>query len=101
MAHKEMGARVMVAMNIRGLAPKVRQALKERAARHGLSMEEEVRRILIHAVGADEPGIAPCPASRLSMTGIPWPWAPVAARPRCPPGRGSRSPTCFLPWVPA
>ena len=55
-AHEEMGARVVVAMNIRGLAPKVRQALKERAARHGVSMEEEVRRILIHAVGADEPG---------------------------------------------
>ncbi len=55
MAHEEMGARAVVAMNIRGLAPKVRQALKERAARHGVSMEEEVRRILVHAVGADEP----------------------------------------------
>ncbi len=46
---------MVVAMNIRGLAPKVHQALKERAARHGVSMEEEVRRILIHAVSADEP----------------------------------------------
>ena len=46
---------MVVAMNIRGLAPKVRQALKERAARHGVSMEEEVRRILIHTVSADEP----------------------------------------------
>lgn len=55
MAHEEMGARAVVAMNIRGLAPKVRQALKERAARQGVSMEEEVRQIPVHAVGADEP----------------------------------------------
>lgn len=46
----------MVAMNIRNLDPRVRQKLKERAARHGVSMEEEVRRILTRAVAAGEPG---------------------------------------------
>jgi len=46
----------MVALNIRKLEPRVRQRLKERAARHGVSMEEEVRRILTQAVDVGEPG---------------------------------------------
>ena len=45
----------MVALNIRKLDPQVRQRLKERAARHGVSMEEEVRRILSRAVAVEEP----------------------------------------------
>ena len=45
----------MVAINIRNLDPSVRQRLKERAARQGVSMEEEVRRILTQAVSANEP----------------------------------------------
>ena len=46
----------MVAMNIRNLDPKVHRGLKERAARRGISMEEEVRRILTRAVSPSEPG---------------------------------------------
>ncbi len=45
----------MVAMNIRNLDPGVHRALKERAARRGISMEEEVRRILTQAVSPNEP----------------------------------------------
>ena len=45
----------MVAMNIRNLDPKVRRALKEQAARNGVSMEQEVRRILTQAVFPNEP----------------------------------------------
>ena len=45
----------MVALNIRNLDPKVHQGLKERAAYHGVSMEEEVRRILAAAVQTREP----------------------------------------------
>ena len=45
----------MVAMNIRNLDPKVHRELKERAARRGISMEEEVRRILTQAVSPSEP----------------------------------------------
>ena len=45
----------MVAMNIRNLDPKVHRGLKERAARRGISMEEEVRRILTQAVSPSEP----------------------------------------------
>lgn len=46
----------MVAMNIRNLDPKVHRRLKERAAGHGISMEEEVRSILTQAVSPGEPG---------------------------------------------
>ena len=45
----------MVAMNIRNLDASVHRGLKERAARHGVSMEEEVRRILTQAVTAHPP----------------------------------------------
>ncbi len=45
----------MVALNIRNLHPNVRQGLKERAARHGVSMEEEVRQILTRAVSTGAP----------------------------------------------
>jgi plasmid stability protein len=37
-------------MTIRGLSPKVKERLRIRAARHGRSMEEEVRVILRSAV---------------------------------------------------
>ncbi len=45
----------MVAMNIRNLDPKVHRGLKERAARRGISMAEEVRQILTQAVCPSEP----------------------------------------------
>ncbi len=40
----------MAAINIRNLDPNVHRRLKERAARRGISMAEEVRRILTRAV---------------------------------------------------
>ena len=46
----------MVAMNIRNLDPKVHRGLRDRAARRGVSMEEEVRRILTRAASPSEPG---------------------------------------------
>ena len=46
----------MVAMNIRNLDPKVHRRGKERAARRGISMAEEVRKILTRAVSPREPG---------------------------------------------
>jgi plasmid stability protein len=36
----------MATLTIRNLEPEVKQALRERAARHGVSMEEEVRQAL-------------------------------------------------------
>lgn len=36
----------MATLTIRNLEPEVKQALRERAARHGVSMEEEARRLL-------------------------------------------------------
>lgn len=47
----------MSALTVRNLDDAVKARLRLRAARHGVSMEEEVRRILREAV-ADEPGAA-------------------------------------------
>ncbi len=41
----------MAAVSIRGLDDQVRDRLRVRAARHGRSMEAEIRAILIDAVG--------------------------------------------------
>ncbi len=49
-------------MHIRNLPEAVKQALRERAARHGRSMESEARAILTEAVGAKtEPAFDPRP----------------------------------------
>ena len=50
------------ALSIRNLDDQVKERLAVRAARHGRSMEAEVRAILTDAVA--EPGEAPRPASR-------------------------------------
>ncbi|MCX7693335.1 FitA-like ribbon-helix-helix domain-containing protein [Tepidimonas taiwanensis] len=47
----------MSALTVRNLDDAVKARLRVRAARHGVSMEEEVRRILREAV-ANEPGTA-------------------------------------------
>jgi plasmid stability protein len=45
---------MMTTMTIRNLNPETKKKLRRLAARHGRSMEEEVRRILTHAVNQDE-----------------------------------------------
>jgi plasmid stability protein len=45
----------MATMTIRNIDPGVKERLRVRAARHGHSMEAEVRRILIQAADAREP----------------------------------------------
>jgi antitoxin FitA len=45
----------MAAVSIRGLDNQVRDRLRIRAARHGRSMEAEVRAILIQAVSEPDP----------------------------------------------
>lgn len=44
----------MAQIIVRNLEEEVRERLRERAARHGHSMEEEIRTILRGAVAADE-----------------------------------------------
>ena len=44
----------MANLTIRRIDPAVKERLRVRAARHGRSMEEEARRILGEACGADE-----------------------------------------------
>lgn len=44
----------MSSITIRNLDEKVKQSLREQAARHGRSMEEEVRQILRHATDAQK-----------------------------------------------
>lgn len=46
----------MATMTIRNIDPGVKERLRVRAARHGHSMEAEVRRILIEAANTPEPG---------------------------------------------
>jgi len=45
----------MAAITVRNLDDHVKQRLRVRAARHGRSMEAEVRAILVEAVGEEEP----------------------------------------------
>ena len=45
----------MAALSIRGLDDDVRERLRMRAARHGRSMEAEIRAILVEAVRDPEP----------------------------------------------
>jgi antitoxin FitA len=52
----------MAQVIVRNLEDEVKSALKDRAARHGWSMEEEVRHILRNAVAAND---ATEPLSRL------------------------------------
>jgi antitoxin FitA len=46
---------MMAAITVRNLDDHVKQRLRVRAARHGRSMEAEVRAILIDAVAEEEP----------------------------------------------
>jgi plasmid stability protein len=46
---------VVAAVSIRGLDDEVKQRLRVRAARHGRSMEAEIRAILVAAVSEPEP----------------------------------------------
>ncbi len=45
----------MAALSIRGLDEHVRDRLRVRAARHGRSMEAEIRAILVNAVSDSDP----------------------------------------------
>lgn len=49
----------MATLTIRNLDEETKQALRFRAARHGISMEQEARVILKEAVLADDDGAAP------------------------------------------
>lgn len=44
----------MASLSIRKLDPKLYERLRIRAARHGISMEEEVRKIIAKAVSAPD-----------------------------------------------
>ena len=46
---------VMASLLVRNLPESIKQALKQRAAEHGRSMEEEARTILIHATRKTSP----------------------------------------------
>ena len=61
----------MAAMSIRNLDDRVLERLRIRAARHGRSMEGEVRAILADAVRepGDEPGLADAIMQRFSELG--------------------------------
>lgn len=48
----------MAQVIVRNIEAEVKTGLKQRAARHGWSMEEEVRQILRHAVSLPEPAPA-------------------------------------------
>jgi len=45
----------MATLTIRNIPDGVKQALRERAARHGVSMEEEARRVLERATSSQSP----------------------------------------------
>ena len=44
----------MASLSVRKLDPRVYEKLRVRAAKHGVSMEEEVRQIIIYAVAVPE-----------------------------------------------
>lgn len=75
----------MAAMSIRNLDDRVLERLRIRAARHGRSMEAEVRAILVDATRepGDEPGLADAIMQRFSeLGGVELDLPPRAARPR-------------------
>lgn len=52
----------MATLTIRNIEPEVKQALRERAARHGVSMEEEARqaiRLVVSAMPFSRSAVAP------------------------------------------
>lgn len=51
----------MTALHVRNVPESVVTALRERAARHGQSMQQEIRQILAAAATASPPGEAPEP----------------------------------------
>jgi plasmid stability protein len=75
----------MAAMSIRNLDDRVLERLRIRAARHGRSMEAEVRAILADAVREprDEPGLADAIMQRFGeLGGVELDLPPRATRPR-------------------
>lgn len=62
---------IVAAMSIRNLDERVMELLRIRAARHGRSMEAEVRAILVDAVGEpdDAPGLLDVLAERFAEVG--------------------------------
>lgn len=65
------GGGTMAAVSIRGLDDSVREGLRHRAARHGRSMEAEMRAILTAAVAeeAPRPGLFTVLADRVAQRG--------------------------------
>jgi plasmid stability protein len=81
----------MPTLTIRNVDPELREQLRVRAARHGLSMEAELREILKEALGAEkrrpEPNLAEAIRRRfLPLGGVdeiePHPPVPVGEPPR-------------------
>ena len=81
----------MTTLTIRNVDPELREELRVRAARHGRSMEAELREILKEALGAKkrhaEPSLAEAIRRRLLPLGgadeiEPHPPVPVGAPPR-------------------
>ena len=63
---------VMATLTIRNIDDRVKERLRVRAARHGCSMEAELRPILIEAVGRDderEPNLAEAIRQRFAPLG--------------------------------
>jgi hypothetical protein len=52
--NKNLGRRIMASLSIKNLDSNIYDKLSVRAARHGISMEEEVRQILYLAVATPE-----------------------------------------------
>jgi plasmid stability protein len=61
---------VMAQLVVRHLEDEVKAGLRERAARHGRSMEEEVRAILRAAVAEEPVGLGSRIASRFAEVGF-------------------------------
>jgi len=81
----------MPALLIRGLDDTLKRLLRLRAAENGRSMEEEVRQILRHALGAPVPAEAPPPPEQEEVP--PAPEQVDAPRPRpVPQGPGRARP---------
>lgn len=80
----------MAAVSIRDLDDKVRERLRVRAARHGRSMEAEIRAILTEAVSEtdDRPGLFPTLVDRFGGLG----GAELQVPPRATPPRAAELP---------
>ena len=72
----------MTTLTIRNVDPALKEELRVRAARHGRSMEAELRQILKEALGGEKPRAEPNLAEAIRRRFLPLGGAPREAR-RC------------------